>query len=54
MAVENPYCPLKAAFKGKDTRDTQCTSWCAWSLGKGNCAINVIAQMSFQLARKQI
>jgi hypothetical protein len=53
MPVENPYCPLKVAFKGKETRETRCTSWCAWSLGKFGCAILVIAQMITRDSVKQ-
>jgi len=46
MAVAKPYCPLKVAFKGKETTETHCTSWCAWYLSTG-CALKVLAQAAF-------
>ena len=49
MVSQKPYCPLKVAFKGKETTDTYCSSWCAWYVSSFGCALKVLAQAGFTL-----
>ena len=55
MIPDRPYCPLKVAFKGKEVKETECSSWCAWYMPTVGCAIIVLAQAGFSLvpARKK-